>query len=196
MPDIKRKRGSRGGASQRDDALDSPVMKKTRRGNRGKGAQSIQMIDESNPVQLESDKKSYLLSLEECLDSSDQKDPEEMEMIIQNIYSEIDGCELDVATDFETCRVLEKMLVLSNDFQLRAFAEKAKSNANALIRDPYGSHVLQKLLVIAADVVAREDKGESLVELQEDQELETMNDFVVGICQVSWSININTNFRD
>ena len=185
MSEVKRKRGSRGGSAQKESV--EPIIKKTRRGARGRKNVGFDEMDEINEVafpsplvQLESDTKAYLLSMEELLDSADEKEAEEMEMIIQNIYREIDGCEFEVACDFEACRILEKLLMLSNDFHLRAFASKIRCRSKELIRDAYGSHVLQTLLVIAADVVAREDKGDSHVELQGEEELDSMNDFILG----------------
>lgn len=186
MEQVKRKRGSRGGSSVKD-SLD-PVIKKTRRGGRGKSRTVDDLNEDAFPVQecqLESDTKAYLLSMEECLDSADEKDAEELEMIIQNIYREIDGFEFEVACDFETCRVLEKLLMLSNDFLLRVYAGKIKGRVNELIRDAYGSHVLQTLLVISADVVSREEKGDSLVELANEEALGTMNEFIMGLFKVA-----------
>jgi hypothetical protein len=181
----KRKRGSRGGASAQKEEAEL-VIKKTRRGGRGRKGLVLDEMHQALPPQplVESDTKAYLLSMEEVLDAAEEKEADDLEMIIQNIYREIDGTEFQVACDYETCRILEKLLMLSNDFLLRVFSGKIKSNIKDLIGDAYGSHVLETLLVISADVVAREEKGDSLVELQNQEELMTMNEFVLQVFQV------------
>jgi nucleolar protein 9 len=197
----KRKRGSRGGSAQKETA--DVVIKKTRRGGRGrKGLVMDDVHDDVHDVhddvhdvhddvhdvapqtQVESDTKAYLLSMEQVLDDAEEKQADDLEIIVQNIYREIDGTEVEVACEYETCRILEKVLMLSNDFLLRVFAEKIQTRIIYMIRDPYGSHVLETLLIISADVVAREENGKSWVELQNDEELITMNEFVLQMSKV------------
>ena len=42
-------------------------------------------------------------------------------MFLNNIYKEIDGNELQLATDKECSRIMEKILRISNDAQIRVF---------------------------------------------------------------------------
>jgi nucleolar protein 9 len=64
--------------------------------------------------------------------------------------------ELRLATDYDCSRILEKLLRLSDDFQLRVFMDRITGRFADVFRHQYASHVCQTLLEAAADVVDRE----------------------------------------
>jgi nucleolar protein 9 len=48
----------------------------------------------------------------------------EQQLFLENVYTEVQGKELVLATDHSCSLVLEKLLRASNDFQLRVFFDK------------------------------------------------------------------------
>lgn len=92
--------------------------------------------------------------------------------------------------DFDGSRILEKLLPLSNDFQLRVFATRFTGNFSALFTHQFGSHVCQSFLYLASDIIHREEIGESFVEIDseladaaEEDKLPTMSQSIISMCQ-------------
>jgi nucleolar protein 9 len=113
-----------------------------------------------------------------------------------NVYREIDGHEISVAGDPELSHTMEVLLNRSSDFHLRVFFSRLLGEyilftmyLDSVIRfeklfsHQFASHVCQKLLSLAADVVHREQSGESVVELQNTEvELESMSSLILALC--------------
>lgn len=147
------KRGRRGGANKNSTAekeKDTEVLrddgqshKKTRRSKQGKSAlvqeqpentinfrEAAPASTKSNSYQCQfgipdSDSRSYFKGIEEMLVKTDQFDSrEDQEMFLENVYNEVNGKELMLATDFDTSRILERLLRQSTDFQVRVFTDR------------------------------------------------------------------------
>ncbi|KNC97625.1 uncharacterized protein SPPG_07093 [Spizellomyces punctatus DAOM BR117] len=136
---------------------------------------------------LSPDEQMYFLTLEPRLDSPFET-AEDQTLFVQAMYRELDGKELIVASSPECSMVLEKLLKLSDDFRLRIFFDRLNGRFGDLFRHQFGSHVIQALLGIAADVIERECQGESNVDLDEVdpelvKELPTMVDLVLALCE-------------
>ncbi len=102
-------------------------------------------------------------------------------MFLNNLYSQVDGKELELAGHPLTSRILQKLLFLSNDFQLRVFMDRLKGHWQALACHPYASHVAESLLLLGADVAFRELTGESNISFpdkDEQQEKENLSEFL------------------
>lgn len=63
--------------------------------------------------------------------------PLEQQLFLENVYTEVQGKELVLATDHSCSLVLEKLLRASNDFQLRVFFDKF--NGKYVYRPPLGA---------------------------------------------------------
>lgn len=180
----KRKRGSRGGKSSKDKEQEGKEtiiedntalkLKKTRRSKKGKGhlmeqqetGPQIDFKTENNPdynsFEVESyevlapDTRSYFQNIENLLADNDQVESEELEILLENVYGELDGKEIMACTDFECSRIVEKLLRISSDFQIRVFCDRLNGKYHFLFMHQFGSHVVQTLLGLAADIVERE----------------------------------------
>lgn len=75
---------------------------------------------------------------------------------IGNIFRGFEDNELRLATDYDGSRILEKLLKLSDEFQLRVFMDRLTGRFADLFRHQYASHVCQTLLSVAADAVDKE----------------------------------------
>ncbi|TPX70190.1 hypothetical protein SpCBS45565_g01889 [Spizellomyces sp. 'palustris'] len=136
---------------------------------------------------LSPDDQTYFLTLAPRLDSPFET-AEDQTLFVQAMYRELDGKELIVASSPECSMVLEKLLKLSDDFRLRIFFDRLNGRFGDLFRHQFGSHVIQALLGIAADVIERECQGESKVDIDEVDpelvtELPTMVELVSGLCE-------------
>ncbi|KAJ3182133.1 Nucleolar protein 9 [Gaertneriomyces sp. JEL0708] len=133
--------------------------------------------------------RDYILNLEPTLDeAAATMSPEDRQLLIQNIFQEIDGKEAMLAADPDGSRVFEKILRLADDFTCRVLADRLSGQYHELFRHQFASHVCQTLLYLAADIVDREVKGVSVVKSEQQDEneklnaLPTMSDTIVAIC--------------
>ena len=88
--------------------------------------------------------------------------PLDQQLFLENVYTEVQGKELVLATDHSCSLVLEKLLRASNDFQLRVFFDKFNGNFLKLFTHRFASHVCQTLITLCADSVEREVKSNEL----------------------------------
>lgn len=122
----------------------------------------------------------------------------EQQLFVNNVYSEVENREFILATDHGCSLVLEKLLNISSDFELRVLFDKFNGRFSELFTHRFASHVCQTLLTLAADVVERECKGESIpgpdevrkkesVKTQEDLgELLSMEKLFLSMCEVGF----------
>ncbi|KAG4091742.1 ARM repeat-containing protein [Neocallimastix lanati (nom. inval.)] len=128
----------------------------------------------------------YFSNIEKMLSEQEFEDEEEHEMFLNNIYKEIDGNELQLATDKECSRIMEKILKVSNDAQIRVFLNQLNEKYIELFTHRYGSHVCQTILVLGSDIIEREIKGESVIMNSDDNQNPppTMQELVVKMCNI------------
>eukprot|EP00833_Pecoramyces_ruminatium_P000647 jgi/Orpsp1_1/1174679/evm.model.c7180000050950.1 len=128
----------------------------------------------------------YFSNIEKMLTDQEFEDEEQHEMFLNNIYKEIDGNELQLATDKECSRIMEKILRLSNDAQIRVFLNQLNEKYIELFTHRYGSHVCQTILVLGSDIIERELKGESVVVNSDDNQTPppTMQELVIKMCNI------------
>ena len=102
--------------------------------------ESIHPINDSSILDvglMESETRDYFVHVEKLLEDQEfetiQGSPQliwmqlswlDQQLFIQNVYAEVDGKELLIASDYETSRILEKLLRASTDFQIRVFADR------------------------------------------------------------------------
>ncbi|KAF9200721.1 Nucleolar protein 9, partial [Haplosporangium sp. Z 27] len=110
------------------------------------------------------------------------------QLFLENVYTELQGKELILATDHSCSLVLEKLLRASNDFQLRVFFDKFNGNFLKLFTHRFASHVCQTLITLCADSVEREVKSNEQKtkaeheEPQEDGVLLSAEDLILNMC--------------
>jgi nucleolar protein 9 len=89
--------------------------------------------------------------------------------------------------------VLEKLLKISSDFELRVFMDRLTGRYAELFTHRFASHVCQTLLTLSADIVEREARGESIPGPNEEAEkgsdvgvLLSMEQLVLSLCKVGF----------
>lgn len=107
-------------------------------------------------------------------------------LFVENVYNEVEGNEIRLSTNYSCSLILEKLLKISDSFQLRVFMDKLSGNTVELFVHRFASHVCQTLLTLAADVVEREQvEGVASNESGEEGkgELLSMEKLILGICE-------------
>ncbi|KAF9162149.1 Nucleolar protein 9 [Actinomortierella ambigua] len=105
---------------------------------------------------IDPDVQQYFKGVENALDEAAFETAEDQQLFLENVYTEVQGKELVLATDHSCSLILEKLLRVSNDFQLRVFFDKMNGNFLKIFTHRFASHVCQTLVTLCADAVERE----------------------------------------
>ncbi|KAF9284164.1 Nucleolar protein 9 [Mortierella alpina] len=138
---------------------------------------------------IDPDVQQYFKGVEQTLDELNFETAEEQQLFLENVYTEVQGKELVLATDHSCSLVLEKLLRASNDFQLRVCFDKFNGNFLKLFTHRFASHVCQTLITLCADAVEREVRSneiktkEELEVPQEDGVLLTAEEMILNMCR-------------
>lgn len=97
---------------------------------------------------------------------------------MENVYTEVQGKELVLATDHSCSLILEKLLRFSNDFQLRVFFDKLNGNFLKLFTHRFASHVCQTLITLCADAVERQVRSNETK--AQDSEMEAQDGILLS----------------
>ncbi|KAJ2853542.1 Nucleolar protein 9, partial [Coemansia erecta] len=107
------------------------------------------------------DLQKYLKGCEDMLDDSKFETAEDREIFVNNVYSEIKKFELQLTTDKECSRILEKIFFISSDYQIRRFLLLMREDLIRLAVHRFSSHTIQTLLLLSAVSLEREMRGET-----------------------------------
>ncbi|KAG0379871.1 Nucleolar protein 9 [Mortierella sp. AD032] len=136
---------------------------------------------------IDPDVQQYFKGVEQTLDELNFETAEEQQLFLENVYTEVQGKELVLATDHSCSLVLEKLLRASNDFQLRVFFDKFNGNFLKLFTHRFASHVCQTLITLCADAVEREVRSNELKAkddvTQEEGVLLSAEEMVLNMCR-------------
>ena len=115
--------------------------------------------DSNKPRRLEDDTITYLMQLDKQL-SADGLDPEELEILVENVLSEIKQCTASAACDRRTNMIIECLCYAANLPQLLDIANRCSPYAVFLARNRHSSHVLQALLSRLSYILKNNGIGE------------------------------------
>ncbi|CAM0141460.1 Nucleolar protein 9 [Umbelopsis sp. WA50703] len=139
---------------------------------------------------LDADVQQYFKNVEQTLDDPPFETGQDQQLFVANVYSEVESKELILATDHSCSMVLEKLLKISSDFELRVFMDRLTGRYAELFTHRFASHVCQTLLTLSADIVEREARGESIPGPNEEAEkgsdvgvLLSMEQLVLSLCK-------------
>lgn len=185
---MKRKRGNRKIKLLNEDTKSSSteIQTKTQNGQEylnDNNADTSELYSQSSllPV-LQSDIKSYLLSIERKLKQDTFEDDQDKQIFINNVYKEVSSHELSIAGDPDGSRILEVLLLVSNDFHIRVFFCAICEVFEVMMCHQFASHVCQTLLLISAEQSHREVMKESLIDTQDP--IKTVVQLVTETCDV------------
>ncbi|KAI8922968.1 armadillo-type protein [Entophlyctis helioformis] len=126
----------------------------------GTGTAGFPDVDPNALPVADNELREYFRHMEKLMEEQEFETTDDMQLFIQNAYAELKGKELAIAGDFEGSRILEKLLRGSSDIQVRSQAYRFAGDFRRLVTHQFASHVVQTLLLLAADVVEREVDGE------------------------------------
>jgi nucleolar protein 9 len=140
-------------------------MEKKRGRRGGKNIQNKkQKLENENQIdfaisskELDGETRNYLIEIEKKLNEFyNENELQELEILIENVFDEINGKEEMISRDFEASRILEKMITNCSDSKLMEFGIRMKPIFKDLITDQFGSHVVQTWLNKSSSVVEKE----------------------------------------
>ncbi|KAJ2740311.1 Nucleolar protein 9 [Coemansia sp. BCRC 34301] len=106
------------------------------------------------------DLQKYLKSCEDMLDEQKLGSTEDRDIFVNNVYSEMKNFELQLTTDHEASRILEKLFWISNDYQIKRYFAITREDTIRLVVHRFSSHTIQTLLLLSAIALEREMRGE------------------------------------
>ncbi|KAJ3083136.1 Nucleolar protein 9 [Rhizoclosmatium hyalinum] len=112
--------------------------------------------DQPELGRVDPDVQVYFMSVEKMLDEQEFETDEDRILFVQNVYREVGANDVKLAADSECSRVLEKLIRLSSDVQVRRLMRSFTGMYSELFRHRFASHVAQTLLSLVADIVERE----------------------------------------
>ncbi|KAJ3405152.1 Nucleolar protein 9 [Chytriomyces hyalinus] len=130
--------------------------------------------DQPELGRVDPDVQEYFISIEKMLDENDFEADEDRVLFIQNVYREVGANDVKLAADSDCSRVLEKLIRLSTDVQVRRLMRSFNGMFSELFRHRFASHVTQTLLSLVADIVEREQIHGLAPETDEDASDETV----------------------
>ncbi|KAJ3066987.1 Nucleolar protein 9 [Podochytrium sp. JEL0797] len=130
--------------------------------------------DQPELGRLDPDAQVYFVSIEKMLDDNDFETDEDRLLFVQNVYKEVGQNDIKLAADPDASRVLEKLIRLSSDVQVRRLMRSFQGMFSELFRHRFASHVAQTLMSLVADIVEREQMhGPAPEPVDEDDDNET-----------------------
>ncbi|KAI0274347.1 armadillo-type protein [Russula aff. rugulosa BPL654] len=113
-------------------------------------------------------------------------DPNENKrMFLMAALHEISGKERELATDPDCAAGLERMAYSMDDFVRRVFMDSLTGSYELLMKHRFASHVIQTLLAVAPDTIARESGGviPKLEETTDKGELRTLTQLILDFSE-------------
>lgn len=96
------------------------------------------------------------------IDKSGFQDAEEKKIFVENVFQQTVGEELNYSYNQLASRALENILPFSSDDVINRFIKEFDREIRVVCVDQFASHVLQKLITVAAERNLREPGGERL----------------------------------
>ncbi|XP_040572320.1 nucleolar protein 9 [Lepeophtheirus salmonis] len=100
---------------------------------------------------IDSDSYNYLLRVLETLNNQPFESSEEKVVFITNVFEQTEDKEVDICCNQLGSRVIETLLPEVEDFRItERFMEALTKDMRVMMSDPFGSHVLEKLLFLCS----------------------------------------------
>ncbi|KAJ2799812.1 Nucleolar protein 9 [Coemansia guatemalensis] len=104
------------------------------------------------------DLQAYFKSCEGMLDNPDFETGEDRALFVNNVYNEMKGYELQLTTDHECSRILEKLFRISSEYQIKRFFSITRDDTIRLAIHRFSSHTIQTLLLLSAVALEHEKR--------------------------------------
>ncbi|KAJ2140510.1 Nucleolar protein 9 [Coemansia sp. RSA 564] len=133
-------------------------------GSKDENTMNVDKEDKISPASyglVNPDLQSYLKNCETMLDDPKFESIEDRIIFVNNVYEEMKGFELQLTTDHEGSRILEKLFRISSEYQIRRFFSLMREDTIRLVIHRFSSHTIQTLLLLSAVALEREAHGET-----------------------------------
>ncbi|KAM5532714.1 hypothetical protein V8D89_013606 [Ganoderma adspersum] len=121
------------------------------------------------------------------VEADEDVDPnEDRRLFFVAALTEMSGKEKQLATDPDCSTILERMVYSMDDFVRRVFLDRLSGSLEQLSKHRFASHVVQTLLTVGGESVARESRGifPPPSDAQEEEgELRTLTQLVLDACE-------------
>ncbi|KAL9611829.1 MAG: hypothetical protein Q9167_003556 [Letrouitia subvulpina] len=189
MPKQYRKRGRREERKRKREEEVSSVDFKRKKSESGNGARMSGYSEErpNAPVDLYAKKtgetpfygllddqeQEYFKKADNLLEYNQFSDTEERDLFLANVYREVSGKELKVASSQSCSRLMERLIVLSNSSQIKTLFQTFSGQFLHLAQHRFASHCCETLFLRAAPIV-----NEEMMASPEEQQQSMTNDEV------------------
>ncbi|KEI41361.1 uncharacterized protein L969DRAFT_85139 [Mixia osmundae IAM 14324] len=155
--------------------------------------------------ELDHDTRAYFKQIEETIveledlqssgyrrdaQEGDEDELDERKLLLASSLDNLNGKEIQLATDPECSIILERLLYSMQDWSRRVLADRFIGQYAALAKDRFASHVLQTLFSLGDQVIQRELSGRiaqrpssSSAADESAEELPTMTSMLITACQ-------------
>ncbi|KAJ2367132.1 Nucleolar protein 9 [Coemansia sp. RSA 2610] len=137
------------------DARDSVFYTDTAADGDSMNVDQAEKISPASYGLVNPDLQSYLKSCEVMLDDSKFESVEDRVIFVNNVYAEMKNFELQLTTDHEGSRILEKLFRVSSEYQIRRFFALTREDTIRLVIHRFSSHTIQTLLLLSAIALER-----------------------------------------
>ncbi|KAL6233958.1 hypothetical protein BDW75DRAFT_231513 [Aspergillus navahoensis] len=126
---------------------------------------------------LDSEEQEYFSRANEMLELNQFGDAEERRLFVDSVFREARGKELKIACSQSCSRLMEKLISVSDIFQIRRLFNKFIGHFLTLVQHRFASHCCERLFISAAPGVSQKISKSKLkkdddVEMDEDEEPE------------------------
>ncbi|KAK1774929.1 armadillo-type protein [Copromyces sp. CBS 386.78] len=109
---------------------------------------------------LAEQEQEYFRHADELLELNDFPSTEERDIFLQNVYKEMRGKELKLASSQSCSRLMERLILLSNTRQKKSLFDAFGGHFISLVTHRFASHCCEKLFLQSTPVVTQELSGE------------------------------------
>ncbi|KAI9347399.1 armadillo-type protein [Zopfochytrium polystomum] len=133
--------------------------------------------------------QTYFASIEKILNEPTFDSADEMTLFIQNVYKEVGAHSAEIAGDPVCSRILEKLISLSSDYQIRRLMLTFKNRYSALVRHRFASHIIQNVLSRSLEILEREQESgpmpsdEEIDDEQSETEIPSLQELFISLCE-------------
>ncbi|KAL2866963.1 uncharacterized protein BJX67DRAFT_372153 [Aspergillus lucknowensis] len=123
---------------------------------------------------LDAEEQGYFSRANEMLELNQFRDAEERRLFVDSVFREAKGKELKIACSQSCSRLMEKLILVSDTYQIRRLFSKFIGHFLALVQHRFASHCCERLFVSAAPGITQrisksgEDSAES-DEVEDDE---------------------------
>ncbi|EEB07169.1 RNA-binding protein Nop9 [Schizosaccharomyces japonicus yFS275] len=131
---------------------------------------------------LTPEEEKYFREIEETLVSHNTRDNEDTRYLVDSIFAEVSGKELQVLNNVFGSKVLEKVFTLASSQQIKNFFGALNGSYLQITQTTFGSFVLEKLLSHMGRIIDMEEKGGALDEEEGSEFVATAESLIMYMC--------------